>query len=176
MLADHTDMGHDVNAAPTNPTILPDVLSEALNIRSINWLDTETAQYVRHVLTLLITQREDLRAAILFGSVARQQARPLADVHPSDVDVVLIFDTEHGRTTISGSQYSAVSATKVAVIDQYPNARDLQFALTLPTFAGWDTSFVENIARDGVLLWAREPLPPQLQAVQARADADAPIK
>lgn len=37
-----------------------------------------------------------------------------------------------------------------------------------PSFVGWDPSFVENIARDGILLWARGELPVVLAPVAQR--------
>jgi len=176
VLEEHSDMGHNVNESTHHTLNLHYSANGALGIHPIPWLDAESDRFVRHTLALLIARREDLQSAVLFGSVARRRARPLTDSHPSDVDVLLIFDAEPGKTTISGAQHFAVSVAKVDVIDLYPDARDLQFALTLPTFAGWDGSFIENIARDGVLLWAREPLPVALHAIQKRADEDMLIK
>ncbi len=34
------------------------------------------------------------------------------------------------------------------------------------TMRDWDTTFVANVARDGLLLWARGPLPAPLSAVE----------
>jgi len=138
-------------------------------------LDAESEAYLRDVLTLLIARRPDLLAAILYGSVARGQARPLTDPDPSDMDVLLVFAPEPGSDEVSSQQGAAASWAKIEVIARYPAARDLHFVLATPTFARWDVSFVENVARDGILLWARELLPPALHTIvdhQSRQDND----
>jgi|GEM_PF-1380543 predicted nucleotidyltransferase len=142
--------------------------SSIQSITPIPRLDEETEKYLRHVLTLLITRREDLLAAVLYGSVARQTVRALDDPDPSDVDVLLIFEPEQREQRVSNAQHTAISWAKIEVIDRYPQARELQLMSTVPDFAGWDSSFVENVAHDGILLWARGPLPEVLHPVEER--------
>ena len=44
----------------------------------------------------------------------------------------------------------------------------MQAILAPFNLAGWDNLFISNVARDGVLLWARRPLPDALAPVMAR--------
>ena len=173
--ADHTDhTDHTVrgnNRARKEPVPVPDGADRP--ITPIPWLDEETEHFLRHALSLLIERCPDLQAAILYGSVARRTARPLNDPHPSDVDVLLIFLPEGDLDTVSAAQRAAVSWAKVDVIDQYPQARDLQFMPTLFDLARWDTSFIENVARDGILLWARSSLPAPFNALRQGTEGAA---
>ena len=47
--------------------------------------------------------------------------------------------------------------------------REVQTVFVGWDLADWDAAFVENVARDGILLWARAPLPPELAPVKERA-------
>ncbi len=40
--------------------------------------------------------------------------------------------------------------------------------LAVRDLADWDLTFVESVARDGILLWARGPLPSSLADVASR--------
>jgi hypothetical protein len=42
--------------------------------------------------------------------------------------------------------------------------------------ADWDTTFTASIARDGLLLWARGPVPAPLRAVAERAEVAHPAQ
>lgn len=64
------------------------------DIRVVPWLDAETASLVLDLAATVACRHADLRAVILYGSIARHVERPLAGRHPSDVDVLLLFDLE----------------------------------------------------------------------------------
>ena len=60
------------------------------------WLDEATAALVKETMNLrdAISRHADiLLAVILIGSVARHKERPTDDTSPSDVDLLVIFDT-----------------------------------------------------------------------------------
>lgn len=63
-------------------------------VRIPPWLDEQTASLVRAIVAEAASRYPDLRAALLFGSVARHEERPLTDAEPSDVDLLLLFDLE----------------------------------------------------------------------------------
>jgi predicted nucleotidyltransferase len=58
----------------------------------IPWLDRETAAAVADIVWSAAREHPEVQAAILFGSVARHEERPLDDAQPSDVDVLLVID------------------------------------------------------------------------------------
>ena len=93
---------------------------------------------------------------ILFGSVVLHEARPPSDPSPSDVDLLAIFDTTDRlvkpyREDISGT-----------IIDAYAHhldaPREVNMFLSDRTMQTWGSMFLENLARDGILLYARGSL------------------
>jgi len=153
----------------------------------VPWLDAGTARCLCRIVALIARDAPDARAAIMFGSVARREARSLADPHPSDVDLLVLFaspsggpgasaqrngdaaqaDAPHGGLT--ARQHHILSWAVVRAMAAFPEAaRDVQVTGAQTHFAGWDPQFVEHVARDGILLWARGPLPSALAPVSAR--------
>src|SRR2546430_2047559 len=59
------------------------------------WLDSETSALVRDKVDFLVQKHPDVLAVILYGSVARHEERPLDDPDPSDVDLLVVFDTDN---------------------------------------------------------------------------------
>jgi predicted nucleotidyltransferase len=157
-MAADTRLGDQLNSAgntalhPTPPAIPP-----------VPWLDNDTSAYLRLIVAEIAQQRPEAVAAILFGSVARREERPLDDPHPSDVDLLILFAPRPGQEDVTGEQHHAISWAVVHSLDAYPDPpREVQVVGALTHFARWDPMFVENVARDGLLLWARGPLPPAL--------------
>jgi predicted nucleotidyltransferase len=145
-------------------------VSEEPAVTLVPWLDECTAGLVRAMVAAVAERHPEFRAAILYGSVARHDERPLADPEPSDVDVLLLFDVPSGQADIPFSLYRAIFAS-IGLARQrylYP-PREVQPIPVASDLRAWDTAFVENVARDGLLLWARGPLPPCLAPVAARA-------
>jgi predicted nucleotidyltransferase len=141
-------------------------------VRIPPWLDGATASLVRAIVAEVASRHSDLRAALLFGSIARHDERPLTDAEPSDVDLLLIFNLE---PQLSRLPYNCLLAIYEAVGEaraRYPHTpREIQVTLVVRDLADWDPMFISNLARDGLLLWSRGPLPPALAAVEARAMA-----
>ena len=139
---------------------------------ALPWIDLDTANYVGRVITLLREMEPHFLAVIAFGSVARHEERPLDDPLPSDVDLLILLDPEPGQDELTYAQQLLLSTAAVHAWDVYPNpAREAQVVGALTHFHHWDQSFVENVARDGVLLWARGPLPAQLRPIEERLHA-----
>ncbi|HKV84612.1 MAG TPA: nucleotidyltransferase domain-containing protein [Ktedonobacterales bacterium] len=135
----------------------------------ISWLDPGTAACLRRVTANVARQAPHALAVILFGSVARHEERPLSDRHPSDVDVLALFTPVEDQDAITSEQHAALSWAVVYAYEAFPDAmRDVQVLGALTHFQHWDESFVENVARDGILLWARGPLPAALRPVEER--------
>lgn len=63
----------------------------------VPWLDEKTAELVAAIVAVVAAERPEVQAAILFGSVARNEERPLDDSHPSDVDLLLMVTPDSAR-------------------------------------------------------------------------------
>jgi predicted nucleotidyltransferase len=139
-------------------------------VRIPSWLDGATANLVRAIVAEVASRYPDLRAALLFGSVARHEERSPSDAEPSDVDLLLLFDLEPHLSRLSYSRLLAIYEAVGEARERYPRTpREVQVTLIVRDLAGWDPMFVSNLARDGILLWSRGPLPPALAEVEARA-------
>jgi predicted nucleotidyltransferase len=127
------------------------------------WLDKATSALVEETVNLLIKRHANiLCAVILFGSVARHEERPPDDASPSDVDLLAIFDT---TDRLVKPYREDIFAT---IIDAYAHhldaPREVNVLLSDRTMQTWDSMFLENLARDGILLYARGSLPAPLAA------------
>lgn len=158
-LTDADDMGPtpDQVNSEGNGQMLPVVETE---LPLIPWLDRESAALVRAIVAEVARRHADLRAAILFGSVARQEARPLGDTQPSDVDLLLVFDLEPKLDALPLAHRLAISYSIGVAEDWHRSApREVNVLTAVQDLGDWDTTFVENVARDGILLWSRGSLP-----------------
>jgi predicted nucleotidyltransferase len=128
------------------------------------WLDVETRALLADIVVTLTRARPDTVAAILYGSVARHDERPLDDPPPSDVDVLVVFDSDDERIALhEGAELFGIIGR---AYDRHVDApRNVKVMFASRTLGEWDPTFVANIARDGILLWARGPLPAPLAAV-----------
>lgn len=134
-------------------------------LNTVPWLDAQTVDLVRALSRELWLQHPEAVALILFGSIARHDERPLDDSEPSDVDLlVLIEDRLPERQALA--IIHTIGETSHA-LGYAP--RDIQPVLMERSVAGWDPLFVENVARDGILLWARGPLPEPFAPIAERA-------
>lgn len=130
------------------------------------WLDDATAALVEETVSLLIKRHADiLLAAILFGSIARHEERPPEDACPSDVDLLAIFDTTDRLVRPYREDIFATIIDACALHLDAP--REVNVLLSDQTMQTWDAMFLDNIARDGILLYARGSLPPPLAARQS---------
>ncbi len=130
------------------------------------WLDEATAALVEETVNLLIKRHADnLLAVILFGSIARHEERPPDDSCPSDVDLLAIFDT---TDRLVRPYREDIFAT---IIDAYAHhldaPREVIVLLSDRTMQTWDSMFLDNLARDGILLYTRGSLPAPLAARQS---------
>ncbi len=130
------------------------------------WLDDATSALVEETLSMLIKRHTNiLLAVILFGSVARHEERPLDDSCPSDVDLLAIFDTTDRLVKPYREDIFATIIDACALHLDAP--REVNVLLSDRTMQTWDAMFLDNIAHDGILLYARGSLPAQLAARQS---------
>ncbi len=130
------------------------------------WLDEATAALVKDTVNLLIKRHADiLLAVILFGSVARHDERPLDDPSPSDVDLLAIFDTSDRLVRPYRDDIFATIIDACALHLDAP--REANVLLSDRAMQTWDSMFLDNLARDGILLYARGSLPAPLAARQS---------
>lgn len=131
-----------------------------------SWLDEATAGLVEETVNLLIKRHGDiLLAVILFGSVARHEERPPDDAYPSDVDLLAIFDT---TDRLIKPYREDIFATIVDAYAHHLDAlREVNVLLADRTMQSWDSMFLDNLARDGLLLYARGALPAPITARQS---------
>lgn len=148
----------------------PRALTDA-SIHTIPWLDRVTASSVADITQSLILRHPEVQAVILFGSIARHEERPLDDPHPSDVDMLLIMNAgaiAPGAERLTHAQELALRATIGEADYRHLSPREINVLLVNHDLAGWDSLFLENVTRDGIVLWSRGTLPDALKPVQAR--------
>ena len=140
----------------------------------VPWLDDDTAGLVQAIVATVARRHMDLRAAILFGSVARREERCLDDTEPSDVDVLLVFDLEPEWDHQPLERRLAISHSIGLALDHHLHApREVNVLTAVRDLTDWDPTFVANVAHDGLLLWARGPLPAPLARLRALTDPSA---
>ncbi len=120
-------------------------------------LDQQSRLLLEETVRLLIERQHDiLRAVILFGSVARGEERPLADVQPSDVDVLAIFEAGE---RLSLAKRLLITETILQALDRHLDApRDINVLFGTRTLAEWHADFVANIERDSIILYLKEDI------------------
>ncbi len=130
------------------------------------WLDEATAALVEETVKLLVKRHGDiLLAVILFGSVARHEERPPDDAYPSDVDLLAIFDT---TDRLVKPYRGDIFATIIDAYARHLDApREVNVLLADRTMQSWDEMFLDNVAHDSLLLYARDSLPAPLLARQS---------
>src|SRR5262249_32400504 len=137
----------------------------------VSWLDDDTGELVQASVATVARRHKDLRAALLFGSVARGEERPLEDAEPSDVDLLLVFDLEPERDHQPLERRLAISHVIGLALDHHLHApREVNVLTAVRDLADWDHAFVANVAHDGLLLWARGPLPAPLSGLRPFTD------
>ena len=130
------------------------------------WLDDATAALVEETVNLLIKRHADiLLAVILFGSIARHEERSPEDTYPSDVDLLAIFDTTDRLVRPYREDIFATIIDACALHLDAP--REVNVLLSDRRMQTWDSMFLDNVARDGILLYARGSLPAPLAARQS---------
>lgn len=138
-------------------------------------LDGRSAALVRAV-TAAVAEYPEAQALILFGSVARHDERPVADAEPSDVDLLLLVDPGAEAERLPVNREVSLRITIGRLENCYRDApREVQITIAERDLSDWDPLFVANVARDGILLWSRGPLPAPLAAVSERARAGASL-
>ncbi len=132
------------------------------------WLDPATSALVADIVQTLVRYRIDLLAVVLYGSVARHEERPVDTPHPSDVDLLAVFDSEDELLAIHEGK-ALFDILGMAYDRHLDILRDVKVMFASRTFSEWDPIFIANVARDGVLLWARNGLPAPLAGLAERA-------
>lgn len=121
------------------------------------WLDRETRALVKDKITSLIARHPSILAVILYGSVARHDERALNESDPSDVDVLVIVDGD--RAAIRAQEAALFSTMGLAEKRHLQAPREVNVLFASRTLQEWDPTFVANVARDGIVLYQRGPLP-----------------
>ncbi len=126
------------------------------------WLDERTRALIADVTRTLVERHGDrLIAVILYGSIARHDERPLSDPEPSDVDLLAVCDADKRRVRALEEN---MRASLRAPWDRHLDApREVNVMVASRTLHEWAPCFALNVARDGVALYARGPLPPPLR-------------
>lgn len=163
-----TNIAQDGDVASTSEELPP---LDGPPVLSIPWLDQATSAGVTDIVHSLASQHREAYAVILFGSVARHEERPLDDPEPSDVDLLLIVDW----ALLNPATPESTSAQDLALVHtigeadyRHQSPREIKFIFAARDLEGCDELFLENVAHDGILLWARGPLPAPLAAIAER--------
>ena len=122
------------------------------------WLDRETRALIEDIISLLAERHTDLLAVILYGSVARNEERPLGAFNPSDVDLLAVFDSDD--PLLAAHQGDTLSHTLGLAYTRHLDApRDVQVMFASRTLQEWDPTFIANVVRDGIIVYGCGPLP-----------------
>jgi predicted nucleotidyltransferase len=127
------------------------------------YLDIPSQALVDELVRLLIERHQPIiQGIIVFGSVARGEARPLTDPEPSDIDILIVFDVEDRLIRpYRGELFHTIGDAHRLHMDA-PREVNVMFATR--TMQEWDPDFIENVARVGIILYANDPLPAALSA------------
>lgn len=110
------------------------------------------------IIDTLSMRHPDLLAVILYGSVARHEERSLDEPDPSDVDLLAVFDNDDPLLEVH--QGDALSHTLGLAYCRHLDApRGVQVMFASRTLQEWDPTFIANVRRDGIILFARGALP-----------------
>ena len=123
-----------------------------------SWLDTETSRLVDEIVASLTKRHPDILAIILYGSVARHEERALDDLYPSDVDVLIVVDTAD-RRGIRAQEEALFNTLGDAKVRHLTAPREVNVMFATRTSQEWDPEFIENVRRDGIILYQRGELP-----------------
>lgn len=122
------------------------------------WLDRATRALIEDIIKLLSERHPDLLAVILYGSVARGEERPLGAFNPSDVDLLVMFDSDDPLLDVH--QGDTLSHTLGLAYNRHLDApREVQVLFASRTLQEWDPTFIANVMRDGIVLYTRGSLP-----------------
>lgn len=123
-----------------------------------SWIESQTRLLLSDLIEVLTKAHKDVLAVVLYGSVARHEERPLDDVHPSDVDVLVVFDDDD--PSLTAHRGMDITRTLNRAYARHVDApREVQVMFTSRRLSEWDETFVTSVVRDGILLWVRGPLP-----------------
>lgn len=122
------------------------------------YLDSETQALVKDIIDLLRKRHPDVITVILYGSVARHDERPLAARYPSDVDLLVILDSDDPHIALRKGD-ALFHTLGLAYTHHLDAPREVQVMFSSRTLEEWDTTFVTNVMRDGIILYSRGPLP-----------------
>ena len=86
----------------------------------------------------------NLTSVILFGSVARGKAD-----RRSDIDLCLLFDTEHDPEKGTGVKIARTIASGIE------EKHDVRFAFTVSRLKEVDEGLLENLCKEGLVIWGR---------------------
>lgn len=123
------------------------------------WLDNKTCALVKDIIETLSERHPDLLAVILYGSVARHEERSLDEPNPSDVDLLVVLDSDDPLVDVHQSSVLA-HTVGLAYMRHVDTPREVQVLFTSRALQQqWDPIFIDNVARDGIVLYSRGPLP-----------------
>ncbi len=122
------------------------------------WFDKATSALVEDIIGLLAERHPDLLAVILYGSVARHAERPSGAFHPSNVDLLAMFDSDDPLLHVH--QGDSLSHTLGLAYTRHLDApREVHVLFSSRSLQEWDPTFIANVSRDGIILYRRGPLP-----------------
>lgn len=169
------ELTNTTNTTNTTNNISPSLLFNGIEHLQSERLDPETVASVIDICQSLVESHPEAIAVILFGSVARHEERPLDDPEPSDVDLLLLLDATQrteGASRLTRDQELALHHT-IGMADYRHHApREIKTLFVYRDLERWDSLFIENVARDGILLWSRGPLPAPFAPISERAAHD----
>ncbi len=122
------------------------------------WLDRKTKALVKDKIRLLVERHPDILAILLYGSLARHEERSLEEPDPSDVDLLAVFDTDDPHVILH-QRRALFQTMELAEIEHLDAPREVNVMFSTRSSREWDPDFIENVKRDGIILYQRGKLP-----------------
>lgn len=122
------------------------------------WLDSETRALIEDIISVLAERHPELLAVVLYGSIARHEERPLNATDPSDVDLLVVLDSEDPHIALKQGD-ALFHSLGLAHYRHLDALREVQVMFSSRTFQEWDPTFIANVKRDSRILYTRGPLP-----------------
>lgn len=114
---------------------------------------------VKDIIGTLAKRHAKLLAIVLYGSVARHEERSLDDPDPSAVDLLAILDSDDPHIVLREGD-ELFHSLGLAYNRHLDAPREVQVMFSSRTLQEWDPAFIANVERDGIVLFARDTLPP----------------
>lgn len=140
------------------------------------WLDDDLYIGELEIVHAMILHLPDILAVILYGAAVHRQDFVSGGSGPVTLELLVIMDTDDEQVALNAQ----ISLTQILTTTHGFQPNDLSELYMRLTFVSRglrerENQLIATVARDGLLIWARAPVPPVLAAVAMRAPLLNPL-